>query len=433
MWAYWLFFIIESFVVNTMLPADELAFNDSAYIFLIILNSLILVLTIYIKYGRDKNFVLLLIMALGFRLVLMFWSEYCSAIFTLPNSGADEMTYYYNAMSTLVKDKEFTGYALLFSWQARVFGLSKLYGKFVNVLFSITAITILRKILMRLHINYSAGLKTIMFACFLPNYAILSALLLRESIIIFLVAVSAYFFIGWWQEGKVYNVLLSILASLGAAWLHSGMIAYTLGIICVVISARKTSSGHRFKLLSLRTIVFSIVAVVVVLTVLMNSNLGFTDYFKDVKTLEDIVALADAYEDGGSAYNANIVNNDSTIGFIINTPFRMFFFMFAPVPWNWRSTADAIAFLFSALFYGYVFFKTIPFIIKKKDSSFAAALFLIAFLALMMFGWGVSNSGTALRHRDKMVIHYLIMYAILQNEKYTYPKKEQLRSYDDEV
>ena len=432
MLACWLFFAIESLFVNAMLPAEELALSDSAYIYLIVLNSAILIFTI-IFTCRDKNFQLLLIGGFLLRLFFLFWSEYCSDIFLLPNSGADEMTYYYNAMSNLVKDKEFTGYAMLFSWQAHIFGLSKLYGKFVNVLFSISAIMILRRILVMLDIRYNVRTKTLALACFLPNYAILSALLLRESIIVFLIAVSAYFLILWWKNGKFRDLLLSLLASIGAAWLHSGMITYTLGIICIAVSAQRTSGGHQFNLLRPRTILRSVIAFSVVLFLLMNLNLGITRYFRDADSLEDIVSIADAYEEGGSAYNANIVSNDSTLGFIINTPFRMFYFLFSPVPWNWRSATDAIAFFFSALFYGYVFIRTLPHLTKKYRFSLGSALFLIALLTIMMFGWGVSNSGTALRHRDKMVIHYLIMYALLANEKYGRQEPRQIRSCSDEI
>lgn len=433
MLAYWFFFIFESLVLHFFLPTDSLAFSDITYIFLIILNSLILIYVLFSIYRNDSNFAILLIMAFLFRLFLMLWSEYYSHIFALPNSGADEWTYYYNAMSSIVKNKEFTGYALIFSMQARVFGLSKIYGKFVNVLFSVSSIIILRSILIKLKVSYSAYFKTIVIACFLPNYAILSSLLLRESIIIFLIALSAYYFVCWWQKGKMKNCILSVATSLGAAWLHSGMIAYTLAIISIIITAKKVENGHYFKLLSVRTILFSVVSIIIVLTVLMNLNLGFTDYFRDAKSIEDIVSIADAYEDGGSAYNANIVNNENTIGFIINTPVRMLFFMFAPVPWYWRSATDIIAFLFSALFYGYVFFKTISLFNKSKNPSFISALLFIALIALMMFGWGVSNSGTALRHRDKMIIHYLIMFALIQDDKYLTKKEYQKRRSQYEV
>ena len=433
MWAYWLFIAIESLCVNAFLPAEELALSDGTYIFLILLNSFVLIFTILFRHGFDKNFQILLILGFLFRLFFMFWSEYCSDIFLLPNSGADEFTYYYNAMSNLVKGKEFTGYAQLFSIQAQIFGLSKLYGKFINILFSISGIVILRNILTLLEIPSAVKTKTIAFACFLPNYAILSALLLRESIIAFLIAVSAYFLICWWKYGSFWHILMSLLVSIGAAWLHSGMIAYTLGIICIIVSARRTSNGHQLHLLNMRSIVLSVISVAVVMILLMNLDLGITSYFHGADSLEDIVVIADAYEEGGSAYNPNVVSNESTLGFIINTPFRMFFFLFAPTPWNWRNITDVAAFLFSALFYGYVFLKTIPCIFRKKAFSLDEALFLIALLTLMMFGWGVSNSGTALRHRDKMVFHYLIMYAILQNQKYMHRKQQSIRSNSNET
>lgn len=429
---YWLFFILESLVVNLFLPEDALALGESAYIMLICVNTLILLLVLCTRYAHDRNFMLLIMGGLLLRIFFLFWSEYFNDIFALPNAGADEFTYYYNAMSALVKDKEFTGYALLFSWQARIYGLSKVYGKFVNVLFSVSAITILRKMLIRLDVKEHVRTVTEAFACFLPNFAICSALLLRESLIVFWVAVSAYYLICWWQEDRFSYLLLALAASVGAAWLHSGMIAYTIGIVCVAVSARMSRSGRYFRLLSARTIVLSVLTTVVLFAVLMNLDIGLTSYFRGADSIEDIVSIADAYEDGGSSYNANIVSNESLAGFVINTPFRMLYFLFAPMPWDWRGATDAIAFLMSGLFYGYVFFRSLPYAVGRKRNALISALFLISLLALMIFGWGVSNSGTALRHRDKMVIHDLLMLALIKNEE-AKGNRRRLRSRDHEI
>lgn len=433
MWGYWVFFVLESILIHFALPAGELALAEGAYVGLILINSLILLLVLGFRYRHDSNFAVLIIGGFLMRLFFLFWSEYYSHIFTLPNSGADEFTYYYNAMSALVKDAEFTGYALLFSWQARLFGLSKVFGKFVNVLLSVSAILILRRILRRLDMDGNTRVKTLAFACFLPNFGIMSALLLRESAIAFLVAVSAYFLLRWWQSGSLGSLLLSLLASVAAAWLHSGMVAYTLGILCVAVSTRRASEGASFRFLSIRTLVLSAVTATLMLALLMNLDLGITSYFRGAESLEDIVSISDAYEDGGSAYNANIVSNAGTLGFIINTPFRMFYFLFAPVPWNWRSAADAIAFCFSAVFYGYVFFKAMAVTLRSRRFSLGSAFFLVSLLVLMIFGWGVSNSGTALRHRDKMVIHYLIMYALLQQNAAAHSERYVSRSHSDEI
>jgi hypothetical protein len=417
MCGYWLFIVIEAFVMHLLLPTDALAMADIVYVGFICVNTCLLMMIVGARYGHDRMFVVLFIGGLLFRIFLMFWSEYCSHIFVLPNSGTDEMTYYYNAMSNLVKGTEFEGYAKFFAWQARIFGLSKIYGKFINVLFSASAILILRQILIECNVRYSVAVTTIALACFLPNFAITSCLLLRESAVVLLVAVSSYFLLRWWNRSHPEALILSLAASVAAAWLHSGMIAYTLGILCVAVISRRTIRGRQFSLTSPRTVLLTALTVTVLLLALINSGSTLASYFRGVDSLEDIVAVSDAYEDGGSAYNANIVSNESTVGFIINTPVRMFYFMFAPLPWNWRSAADIIAFVFSGLFYGYVFFKAASLALKGGRYPLISAAFLIMLLVVMIFGWGVSNSGTALRHRDKMVIHFLLVFALLQETK----------------
>ena len=112
MWGYWLFIVIEAFVMHLLLPADALAMADVVYIGFICINTLILLLVIGLRYGHDRMFMLLLTGGFLFRLFLLFWSEYFSHIFMLPNSGTDEMTYYYNAMSNLVKNTLFNNNVL---------------------------------------------------------------------------------------------------------------------------------------------------------------------------------------------------------------------------------------------------------------------------------------------------------------------------------
>ena len=417
MWAYWIFMLLESFFINLFLPEGALALEDSIYVILIIVDAVVLLFMLGSRYAHDTNFAILITCGVLFRLALLFWSEYYSHIFTLPNSGADEFTYYYNAMSNLVKDKSFTGYASFYAWQARIYGLSKVFGKYINLLFSISAITILRKILIRLRISRNVQTITLAFACLLPNYAILSSLLLRESVLVLLIAIAVYCLICWWQEGRLRYVAMSLAAALVGAWLHSGVIAYALGIFCVVLSTKRTARGHHFVFSSVRTIGLTVAATAVILFVLLRVETGLTIYFRGADSLADIVSIADAYEDGGSAYNANIVSNESVLGFIINTPVRMLFFLLAPMPWDWRSGTDAIAFIMSGLFYGYVFFTALPYMRRYRERPILSVLFLIALLTLIVFSWGVSNSGTALRHRDKMVIHYLLIFAIMQDEK----------------
>ncbi|MFR2767085.1 MAG: hypothetical protein ACLTAI_01310 [Thomasclavelia sp.] len=53
----------------------------------------------------------------------------------------------------------------------------------------------------------------------------------------------------------------------------------------------------------------------------------------------------------GSSYSVEIVPDDTLLGMIINSPFRIFFFLASPLPWQWRGLNDIIAFFFSSVFY----------------------------------------------------------------------------------
>ena len=71
---YWLFFILESLVVNLFLPEDALALGESAYIMLICVNTLILLLVLCTRYAHDRNFMLLIMGGLLLRIFFLFWS-----------------------------------------------------------------------------------------------------------------------------------------------------------------------------------------------------------------------------------------------------------------------------------------------------------------------------------------------------------------------
>ena len=104
----------------------------------------------------------------------------------------------------------------------------------------------------------------------------------------------------------------------------------------------------------------------------------------------------------------------------------MFFFMFSPLPWQWRGIPDIIAFVFSSLFYMYIIFSTLQKlyqICKSQTKSnnihliVLIALSIIAIFSSFVFGWGCNNTGTATRHRDKMMCIYAVMLGININYK----------------
>ena len=50
---------------------------------------------------------------------------------------------------------------------------------------------------------------------------------------------------------------------------------------------------------------------------------------------------------------------------------------------------------------------------KNKDQTIA--IIIISISIVFVFAWGVSNTGTAARHRDKIVMLFSVLYALGMN------------------
>ena len=87
----------------------------------------------------------------------------------------------------------------------------------------------------------------------------------------------------------------------------------------------------------------------------------------------------------------------------VGTIQRIGYFLFSPVPWMWRGLGDIVAFLASSCVYlSALIIAGISFIYKKTD-YFRLLLLSVMFFVSGIFAWAVSNGGTALRHREKLL------------------------------
>src|SRR5699024_9951499 len=309
---------------------------------------------------------------------------------------------------------------------------------------------------------------------FLPNFAVMNVILLRESIIIFLVTLSLYFFLKWWKKGSFIKLMIALILPIIASLFHSGSIAIVLGYIIIITFYDRRSRRFIF---NYQTVISGILGIglLFILNTLF-SDLLFSK-FNSIDSAADLNKTAQAYTDGGSAYLQNIESNNPII-MILLTPIRMFYFIASPLPWDWRSFSDIFAFMFSSLFYIITIFFVISFLniiniyyiilfinirfffffaylfllycrsfsvifafmfsslfyiitiffgirslnIKNTDyKNLNIALLIMAVVTMIFFSWGVSNSGTALRHREKFLAVYMLLLAIsyirLKNKK----------------
>ena len=130
--------------------------------------------------------------------------------------------------------------------------------------------------------------------------------------------------------------------------------------------------------------------------------------------VDDITDIANTLDYGGSSYARYVGNSSSIRNMVIFTIPRIFYFLFSPFPWQWRGFSDIIAFCFSSMFY-YVAARSALVNLRfmsKKDKNKTIAIIIISISIVFIFAWGVSNTGTAARHRDKLVMLFASLYAL---------------------
>ena len=99
---------------------------------------------------------------------------------------------------------------------------------------------------------------------------------------------------------------------------------------------------------------------------------------------------------------------------IYKGPIRSLYFVFSPFPWDVKKPAHLIG-VFDSLLYIYLTF--LIFQNRKiiwKDPALRAIL-IILLSYIVVFGVGVGNFGTGIRHRSKFVIMFILLAAPLIN------------------
>ena len=132
--------------------------------------------------------------------------------------------------------------------------------------------------------------------------------------------------------------------------------------------------------------------------------------------------VANIQSGGGSSYAAYVGNSNSAGNMVIFTIPRIVFFLFSPFPWQWRGVADIIAFFFSGLYYMYISVRGLRYLMMRDapNKTMVLKLLIIITCAVFVFAWGVSNTGTAARHRDKLVVLFAFLHAMT-----FFPDKQQ--------
>ena len=370
----------------------------------------------------------ILVWAFIARFIFMLWDLYARDIFVFPNSGADTEVYYTYAE---IVSKDFSNlsmwihgglYSKILGVVFYLTGPMRILAQYINVLLGLSTVVIIYKVMLELKINSKTTTTVLAIASFLPNSLIMSAILLREILPTFFVALSLLWFIRWFQKQSIPSFVFSIVMIGIASMFHSGVVGIVFGYLFAYLFYNQKSK--RF-VVSFKNILLFIPVMAFVL--LFTTQFGDAMFGK-FRNLEEVT---DIYESvnvgmGGSAYLQGMTIN-SPLQFLLYAPIRSFYFLTSPLPMNWRGVMDIITFLIDSIFYIYViyfFIKNTKWFINNK--CLIIILLVSIIVVSIIFGIGVGNSGTAMRHRQKITPLFLLILSVMMNEKYR--AKELIKS-----
>lgn len=363
------------------------------------------------------------------RLLFMFWDFYAQNIFILPNSGADTEVFYHNAVkiSTNLSNLNIPVrggiYSKILGFIFYIIGPQRLFAQYLNVLFGLWVVFLVYKILILLNINSRIIILILLIAAFFPNSMIMSAILLREIIPTFFVTWSLLFFILWYKHGRYINIIFSLVMLGIASIFHSGVIGMFFGYSFMYLFYKRNLNSFRFSSNTLVT--FVIIAGLTYLATVQFSDALFYKFNK-VEEIGDIYKTANSRH-GKSAYLTGMTINNP-VQFVIYGPVKAFYFLTSPLPMNWRGSIDIFTFVFDSMLYFWVVFYFLKNrkIFRAKKPLITGIILIIIGVALI-FGAGVSNAGTAVRHRQKILPVFLVLAAVMMDEKRRYNNNYILR------
>lgn len=419
----WLVLLLEVLVVALF----KSSINNFELVSIVMLIINIVFVTVYISRFKKS---LLFIIYIGFvlRMLFLFWDVFGRHIFILPGSGGDTEGFYNTGILisqniSLIDDTLYGGvYSKFLGLLFYLIGPQRIVGQYINVLLGLTIVIILIKTLKLLGVKEKFVILSAVLISFFPNSIIFSSILLREALISFFVLISFYLFVKWYRYNKNTHIMFSFICLGIASTFHSGVIGIFIGYIFMLLFY-----SHNIKKLVFNkgTIIYFILITFVGSFLYYQLGDLLFNKFNNISELEDIYATTN-YSSGGSAYLTN-VNINSFWTFILYTPIKIFYFFMSPLPINWRGLSDVLSSLFDGSVYFWLLWSIFMNYKKfSKKDPIVVALFVILISVSIIFAIGVSNAGTAMRHRHKILPIIIIFYALLINFKKKDKKETRL-------
>lgn len=382
----------------------------------IVLATLLLFLLFRLIMAMDGGvFRHILLIGLGLRLALLICT--CTDFIEVPDAHVDADYFHDVALSHsgLFADSEshYTNYTRIVSFIYVLTDDSRWFAQFMNLSLGVMTLVYIRRILCVLCVRDDYAKRMLLVAALMPFLNIYSVVLLREAWVTFFIVLSLYYFVRWYLKlGNGGILIVKCIASVVIAmWMHSGVIGILLGYFLAFIFYYRDKDKVRISKSSYVGLFF---LVVIFFVLIFNLDTLFSKL--NVEDFGEYAETKSSGEGGDSDY-LTWLDLSSPSKLLLYLPLKMFYFLFSPIIIDWRGVNDVAAFVLDSSVY-----IVISWVILTRKVAVSQYRLLKRFLLLsiiitiILFSFGTSNTGTAIRHRAK-ICSFLLITASISTEK----------------
>ncbi len=302
-----------------------------------------------------------------------------------------------------------------------VFGRDPFLLQIINVIFGTLTVYIVYIIAKEI-MEPRTALVTGWLIALHPTLIETSAVFLREVQVVLFLALSILYFIKWFKIHRYYYLILSVAAIILSAIFHGAMIV-GLPVMAFAIAAvlirrwLQLTYNPLLKKGTLATLYLFLAGLTLLVTMELPKLSSIGDLGELMDTDRAAVKAGYAAEvraTGDAAYLTNL-KAGSPLDIIWQTPVRSVYFLYSPFPWDIRSLSHLKGFIDSGflLYFTYLIW-------RYRQELWANEIFryllLILLLYIVVFSFGTSNFGTAIRHKAKFLPIIVLFYGLKKEQ-----------------
>ena len=307
-------------------------------------------------------------------------------------------------------------------------GRSILMAQSISLFFGLGCVILGWKIAKKLWDNHTANKIGWMIALF-PSLILYSVLVMREVYICFFLLVALYGVVNWAKKDNFMSIILAMMGFIGATFFHGASMVGAIAFLTIIatISLKNFFKSLMHNRFNLKVSIFLLLFIAIAGLYLSNKiNVQYLGTFESSTNIKNLLRKTHTSTKGVAAY-PDWTRPKSLSELLYKGPVRAVYFIFSPFPWDIKKPKHLIGSL-DALLYMYLAFLILC-NIKVIWRDPALRIILIILLSyFIVFGVGVGNFGTGIRHRSKFVIILILLAGPLINRFIFFKNKENIKN-----